>query len=342
MNQLHEELCILIGAITGSSRVMLLRTDKLTGISKILATTPGEKITVDTSDYPTILTKTDPVLHVASLKEKPDLLKNPIAKLVPNAKSVAAYLIEETEKHRWIIVAWNPAATFFENDDALALVERIVRLCQHVLGHRFTKQEDAIRFVQNATVQTILSEDTAKFQSEPVTKFLFDTLISKQRLLGRNGAAYLALRQWRKPIKPYQIKAIEAIKAADEHISLEEVAAEMTTAVKKIYGNLFTVIVPIPGGSSGKAKSFSVALAETMAQKMNIPCKDILVGQPVAKGASHPKKSASLKPYTLREKVSGHVLVVDDIATSGRHIELAIQALKPVSDFCAAVAWISD
>ena len=342
MKQLHEELCILVGAITASPRVMLIRSDKLTGISKILATTLGEKMTVDTSGYPPILTKNNPVLHLASLKEDPDLIRNPITKLVPNAKSIAAYLIEETEKHRWIIAAWNPAITFFENDVALGLVERIARLCQRVFDQGFTKQEDAIEFVQNATTQTILSEDATKFQAEPISKFLFDTLIVKQRLLGRNGAAYLALRQWRKPIKPYQLKAIEAIKAFHEHICLEDVASEIATAVQKIYGHLFTVIVPIPGGSSGREKSFSVALAETVAKKMNIPCKDILIGQPVAKGASHPKKSATLKPYTLREKVSGYVLVIDDVATSGRHIELAVQALKPNSDFCAAVAWISD
>ncbi len=342
MNQLHGELCILLGAITGSPRVMLIRVDKVTKLAKILATTLGEKVTVDMGDSPPILIKSNPVIYLPSLKDRPDITNNPLAKLVPNPKSRAGYLIEENERHSWFVLVTNPPASYFKNDVALALVERIVRLCQHVLDQRFTTQNDAIKFVQNATTQTILSEDASKFQAEPISKFLFDTLISKQRLLGRNGAAYLALRQWRKPIKHYQIKAMEAIKASDEHISLEEVATEMATAVKKIYGNLFTVIVPIPGGSSGKAKSFSVALAETMARKMQIPCKDILVGQLVAKGASHPRKSASLKPYTLREKVSGHILVVDDIATSGRHIELAIEALKPNSDFCAAVAWISD
>ncbi len=342
MNQLHEELCILVGAITGSPRVMLVRVDKTIATAKIFATTLGEKVIVDLTGRQPILTNDNPVIFMPVLKNSHDLLTSPITLLVPNAKSLAGYLIEETDLYRWVVLAWNASPSFFEDDNALALVERIVRLCKKVVEKKFTKQEDAIRFVQKATEQTILKEEVYKFQTEPISKFLFDTLVPKHRLLGRNGAAYLAVRQWRKSIKPYQLKAVEAIKATDEHISLDNIAAEMAAAVQKIYGNLFTVVVPIPGGSSGRQKSFSVALAEAVADKMKIPCKDILIGQPVAKGASHPKKSASLKPYTLREKISGYILVVDDVATSGRHIELAIDALKPGSDFCAAVAWISD
>ena len=342
VNQLHEELCILLGAITGSPRVMLVRVEKSTSMARILATTLGEKITVDLKGRKPILTNDNPVLFVPSVKDHHELSTSPLTLVVPNAKLVAGYLIEETEVYRWFILAWNPSLSYFENDDALALVVRVVRLCKRVVEKKFTKQDDAIRFVQKATEQTILKEEVYKFQTEPISKFLFDTLVPKHRLLGRNGAAYLAVRQWRKSIKPYQLKAMEAIKATDEHVSLDNVAAEMAAAVQKIYGNLFTAVVPIPGGSSGKQKSFSVALAEAVASKLKIPCKDILIGQPVAKGASHPKKSASLKPYTLREKISGYILVVDDVATSGRHIELAIEALKPDSNFCAAVAWISD
>ncbi len=100
----------------------------------------------------------------------------------------------------------------------------------------------------------------------------------------------MALRQWRKPIKPYQLKAIMALKAADEHSCVNLIATEIAEQVQKVYGNLFTHIVPIPGGNSGSKRSFSVLIAEAVAKQLELPCKNVLVGEVLTVGKSHPKK----------------------------------------------------
>ncbi len=83
-------------------------------------------------------------------------------------------------------------------------------------------------------------------------------LIKKQRLLARGGASYLALRQWRKGLKPCQLEAFRALKQFEDELFEDLVTKELKDAVVKVYGKLFEAIVPIPGGSSGNARSFSV------------------------------------------------------------------------------------
>jgi hypothetical protein len=342
LKQLHEELCVLVGAISASSRVMFIRIDKRSSKAKILATTLGEKIEVAIDLSLGFLEAESPILLVPNIKAEPKILKSAFLKFIPHAKSVAGYFIQETTTHRWIILAWNPNPNYFKDDTALAHVERIIGLCKKVIDNKYTMEEEAFQYLQKESEQTILKEDVFKYEAEPLLKFLIETLVPKQRLLGRNGVSYLALRQWRQSIKPYQIKAVEAIKSSQDEVCMEVVAGEIVQHIQKIYGNLFTSVVPVPGGSSGTAKSLSVLLAEQVAKKLKIPCNNILVAAPVATGKSHPKKSAVLKPYSLREKISGNILILDDVVTSGRHIELATMALRTSAEFCTAVAWISD
>ncbi len=101
------------------------------------------------------------------------------------------------------------------------------------------------------------------------------------------------------------------------------------------------MVVPVPGGSSGKDDAFSILLAKSVARQLDIKFLDVLINSDTV-GSSHPKKSAKLQPFQVREKVSGNVLIVDDVATSGRHIELATLAIRPLCNFCTAVVWISD
>jgi hypoxanthine phosphoribosyltransferase len=49
-----------------------------------------------------------------------------------------------------------------------------------------------------------------------------------------------------------------------------------------------------------------------------------------------------LKPYGLREEVTGNVLIIDDVSTSGKHVELATNALKPFCKYSTAVVWVAD
>ena len=59
------------------------------------------------------------------------------------------------------------------------------------------------------------------------------------------------------------------------------------------------------------------------------------------KGSSHPKENARRPGLLLKRAVSEPVLLVDDVATSGAHLEEAAKLLRPHCRAVLPIAWIS-
>ena len=342
MELLGLEFCALVSEVTGSRRVNILSLDKQTGVLTILASTLGEKESFDVKGRPLMLSGDRSIIFIPCLKLFPELLDHPFTRTIPNVKSLVGCLLHEDSQFRWMMVAWNPIASFFTNDEAISLVERLFHVAQKFAESNFRGRLELLPPRLARSRVEGFAEDAASFKAEPISNFLFETLIPKKRLLARNGISFLALRQWRKPIKPYQLKAVMALKTVEDHACVNAIALEIVEQVQKVYGNLFTHVVPIPGGNSGRKRSFSVLIAEAVAKLMELPCQNVLVGEALTVGKSHPKKSTTLKPYSLSEEITGNVLIVDDITTSGRHIELATLALRQTCNYCTAVVWIAD
>lgn len=342
MQALEKELCLLIGAITGSSRVSFLRVNRNLAKVDVTATSLGEARSYNLNYDLTMLSTERPVVLAPSLKKLPELLNHPIHDIISNLHSVAAYHLNETPQFKAMLIAWNPSQNFFKNDKSLAIVERLIDMSKRVFFEKEASQVEFSNFLQESVDGGKLEEGPTTYSTEPVSKFLLDTLIVKNRILARNGVSYMAVRQWRKTIKAYQIKALQALKSEETSKCADIIAGEIAVQVEKMYGKLFTAVVPIPSGSSGRQRGFAVLIAEGVARRLNLPCHDILLQGPVAQGASHPKKSVLLKPYKLKEELSGNILIIDDVSSSGKHIELATLALKQFANYCTAVAWIAD
>jgi hypothetical protein len=59
-------------------------------------------------------------------------------------------------------------------------------------------------------------------------------------------------------------------------------------------------------------------------------------------GSSHPKEFRKLPPLTWQDAPPpGLVLLVDDVATSGWHLEEALTALRAAGHLALGLAWIS-
>ena len=52
--------------------------------------------------------------------------------------------------------------------------------------------------------------------------------------------------------------------------------------------------------------------------------------------------SAALQPYELLNPPKGDVHIIDDVASSGKHIELATIALRQATNYCTTVVWVAD
>jgi predicted amidophosphoribosyltransferase len=83
-----------------------------------------------------------------------------------------------------------------------------------------------------------------------------------------------------------------------------------------------------------------VEIGRAVGAKLGLPVVHLFKSVPL-KGTSHPKKNARRPPLTLLEAPRRPTLVIDDVATSGAHLEQAVKLLRPTAGMVFAVAWIS-
>ena len=170
--------------------------------------------------------------------------------------------------------------------------------------------------------------------------FLLETLVQRRALRSRKGVSFITLRAWRQPIRAHQIRALKAIKRSAPAAIAAEVAEELHADLAALFGAAaFRAVIPVPCGHSSARGCLSHAIALELGQRINLPVIAALAMPPLA-GSSHPKTNARRPPMTLQRAIEGPVLLVDDVATSGRHIEEACQLLRAGAGSVLAMAWI--
>jgi predicted amidophosphoribosyltransferase len=182
----------------------------------------------------------------------------------------------------------------------------------------------------------------AKAENAPVvSRFLLETLLKKPRLLQRKSQPYLALRTWRKPIKQYQISAIKALKSDVPEAFVAQISDELAKGVQSVYGaTKDAVVVAVPCGHSGQ-NCLSHQIAAALALRLGVP--HVAAFEPLKlTGSSHPKTNAKRPKMKLTAPVEQRVILVDDIATSGAHIEEAAKLLQKSAKAVWPIVWIAD
>lgn len=184
--------------------------------------------------------------------------------------------------------------------------------------------------------------DAASEQAaDPLADFLFDTLVRARAVGTRRDISYYSLRRWRSSFKTYQIAAIRALKRNPPDRFVTRVAEDIAEWVETTFGKgLFDTVTAVPCGHSGPG-CFGERLAEAVAQRLGIDHVAAFKTLEV-KGSSHPKTNLTRPKMQLQTKPKGHVLLIDDIVTSGSHITEAIHLLRESARSVVGVAWISD
>ena len=206
-----------------------------------------------------------------------------------------------------------------------------------------------VSFTETTDPQALLNAEVAQkslanISSEGVdatTNFLFDTLVQKRVIHSRNDMSYLTIRNWRSSIKEHQIKAFRAIKKNPHAAFAERVAQEFAREVDNLVGrNTFKFVVPVPCGHSKPGTCMAYSLAKSLGAELGLPVIGAFVHLD-QKGSSHPKTNAKRPPMRLVQSVPGPALLIDDVATSGSHLEEASNRLKAEGTETFAMAWIS-
>ena len=175
---------------------------------------------------------------------------------------------------------------------------------------------------------------------DPSAAFLFQTLVSRPTLLHRNAVPYIALRRWRVSAKPFQIDALRILKKSPPPRFVSAIVADIMEALDPMISSaLYRFVVPIPCSRSAPDSCLSILIAERLASRLQLVPIHALAIEP-AEGLSHPKTNLSRPSMRLQKAVEGPVIVVDDVATSGAHIEEAVRLLRPTAKAVFAVTWI--
>ncbi len=176
--------------------------------------------------------------------------------------------------------------------------------------------------------------------AEPTVEFLLETLVQRRAIRTRKDVSYVTLRSWRSTIRAHQIKALKAIKRAAPASIAGEIAGEMRDDVRSLFGaGSFRAVVPMPCGHSQPGRCLSEEIAKALARELSLPVAHAL-SLPRQEGASHPKTNTRRAPMTLLSPVEGPVLLVDDVSTSGQHIEEAAKLLRGSGAGVLSIAWI--
>lgn len=175
---------------------------------------------------------------------------------------------------------------------------------------------------------------------EATAAFMLETLVPRRALRSRNDVSYVTLRSWRQSIRKHQITALRAIKRNAPDSLATDIGKEIASDVRALFGaGSFRAVVPVPCSHSPAGRCLSVKIAQAVGLELGLTVAYVLAMQP-ASGKSHPMANLRRPPMRIIGEVQGPVLLVDDVATSGRHIEEAAHLLREAGANVLAVAWI--
>lgn len=170
--------------------------------------------------------------------------------------------------------------------------------------------------------------------------FLTKTLVQRRRHHTRGHSSYITLRSWRRSIREHQITALRAIKLHHPALLADLAAEEIAEEVRTLIGaSAFNAVAAVPCGHSPDGKCLSHAIALAVGRKLDLPVVGALKLK-LAKGSSHPKTNLTRSRMHTDVALDGSILLVDDVSTSGEHLDEARSLLLRTCKSVFAIAWI--
>jgi hypoxanthine-guanine phosphoribosyltransferase len=356
-----DGLCSILADLTGAQMVVVDQLNPQSGQLEVKGKrgTAIKKIEA-ASSISELNAHTLPALLVPDVNLDTRFKAHGVNRLVPKLKCFIAMLLPDwPSSERAALKIINPRRSVFIDDKLWRDIGHFARVCSDMLKLEKLERQTALASASTRVVPASghlplleglheVSPADAELamqttgSTDPSAAFLFDTLVRKRVLHNRKGVDYLTLRSWRSALKSYQVSAMINLKEARPAAFVQRAADEIASEIICLHGaGIIESVVPVPGGSSGPRGGFSEVLAREVAYQLDASFCNVLApqGRP---GSSSPRKSANLKPYDVHGEPKGPILVVDDVVSSGTHIELAVKALRQKASAVYGVAWIGN
>jgi hypothetical protein len=170
---------------------------------------------------------------------------------------------------------------------------------------------------------------------------LLGSLVYRPTIFRRNDVGWIAAGAWRAAAK---VDDIAALKRAKRELNrwLIDGAAEMVAAlVHQLRGDRAAdAITNVPCGHSRRPDCLGKQIAQAVAGALDLPFLQVFADRPCS-GVSHPKEFAKLPPLERIAGPAASMILVDDLATSGWHVEESLTSLRGLGASASAFVWIT-
>lgn len=174
---------------------------------------------------------------------------------------------------------------------------------------------------------------------------------SRQSLLGglawrpalyrRNAVSWCSIRAWRADAKRADLARLKLCKATVDPAMIAAAAGEIAGLLRLLFGHFGGwTATAIACGHSRRPDCFGKRVARAAAELLELPFAEVFEDRFVA-GVSHPKEFRDLPALTFRSTPVGPLLVIDDLATSGWHMEEALGMARALGLPAFGAVWIS-
>jgi len=166
------------------------------------------------------------------------------------------------------------------------------------------------------------------------------SLVHRPGLWARNGIRFITVRRWRARAKTADLQAFRDAKCHLDPALIEAAAGELSEVLRDLLG-------PAPGylvtnvacGHSRRPDCFGKRLAQAAAVLVGVPYVQVFADRFV-RGSSHPRQVMELPPLRRIAIPDRMCVVVDDLATSGWHLEEALGNLRSQGVPALGLAWL--
>jgi hypothetical protein len=199
-----------------------------------------------------------------------------------------------------------------------------------------TNSQTFVEF-ENAFFQCSASQVDPPRRHSPIMQ----SLVYRPTIFRRNEMRWMSVYRWKAGCKEEGLAALKQAKRELDPKIIDEAALALAALICELFGEQpADGVTNVPCGHSRRTDCFGKRLAQAVAERLQIKFVQVFADRP-SPGVSHPKQFANVIPLRQINTPPQFVFVVDDLATSGQHLEEATLALRQLGVAASALAWIS-
>jgi hypothetical protein len=165
-------------------------------------------------------------------------------------------------------------------------------------------------------------------------------LVYRPALYRRNAVSRVAVRSWRARARDADVMQLKRCKAAVDSAVIAAAAGEIARVLLRLFGCLAGwAVTSVACGHSRRPDCFGKRLGAAVTAELGLGFVEIFKDRFVA-GVSHPKEFKKLPALKWQNMPATPVLIIDDLATSGWHIEEALGMIRNLGLPAFGAVWI--